>query len=96
MLTSHELIGFMSPALANDILNFTFESDKPAYKATMAAVAEARKLRPVFLERQPREARQTMMLAALARPTLARRVRAFLRHSERSFVLAEPFLVQTP
>ena len=44
MLTSHELIGFMSPALANDILNFTFESDKPAYKATMAAVAETRKL----------------------------------------------------
>ena len=44
MLTSHELIGFMSPALANDILNFTFESDKPAYKATMAAVAETRKV----------------------------------------------------
>jgi len=79
MLTSHELIGFMSPALANDILNFTFESDKPAYKATMAAVAEARKLRPVFLERQPRDARQTMMLAALARPNLEGAAAALLR-----------------
>ncbi len=79
MLTSHELIGFMSPALANDILNFTFESDKPAYKATMAAVAEARKLRPVFLERQPRAARQTLMLAALARPNLEGASAALLR-----------------
>jgi hypothetical protein len=79
MLTSHELLGFMSPALANDILNFTFESDKPAYKATMAAVAEARKLRPVFLERQPRDARQTMMLAALARPNLEGAAAALLR-----------------
>ena len=32
MLTSHELFGFMSPALANDILTFTFETDKPITK----------------------------------------------------------------
>lgn len=79
MLKSHELLGFMSPALANDILNFTFESDKPAYKATLAAVAESRKLRPVFLERQSREARQTTMLAALARPQLEGAAAALLR-----------------
>ena len=42
MLTSHELLGFMSPALANDILSFIFESDKPAYKATLVAVASGR------------------------------------------------------
>ena len=54
MLTSHELFGFMSPALANDILAFTFESDKPTYRAIINGVAEARKVRPVFLERQPR------------------------------------------
>ena len=68
MLSSHELFGFMSPALANDILSFTFESDKPTYKATMNAVAEARKLRPVFLERQPRAQRHAFMVATLARP----------------------------
>ena len=33
MLTSHELFGFMSPGLADDILNFIHESDKPVYKA---------------------------------------------------------------
>jgi len=45
MLTSHELLGFMSPNLATEILAYAFESDKPLYKATLQAVAEARKLR---------------------------------------------------
>ena len=70
MLTSHELLGFMSPSLALDILNYCFESDKPLYRATLAAVADARKLRPVFLERQPRTQRHTAMLATLTRPSL--------------------------
>ena len=69
MLTSHELIGFMSPNLANEILAYAFESDKPLYKATMQAVAEARKLRPVYLERQPKPQRHSLMLATLARPS---------------------------
>ena len=60
----------MSPALANDILSFIFESDKPAYKATLAAVAEAKHVRPVFLERQPRAERHATMLAALTKPQL--------------------------
>ncbi len=68
MLNSHELFGFMSPALANDILGYIFESDKPTYKAAMNAVAEARKVRPVFLERQPRVQRHAMMVATLSRP----------------------------
>lgn len=70
MLKSHELIGFMSPVLAAEILTFAFESDKPSYKATLAAVAEARKLRPVFLERQPRAQRDATILATLTRPSL--------------------------
>ena len=68
MLTSHELLGFMSPALANDILNFAYESDKPTYKATLNGVAEARKVRAVFLERQPRAQRHATMIATLSRP----------------------------
>ncbi|HEV2208355.1 MAG TPA: hypothetical protein VG167_06230 [Verrucomicrobiae bacterium] len=60
----------MSPALAQEILTYAYESDKPLYKATMAAVAEARKLRPVFLERQPRPQRNAAMLTTLARPSL--------------------------
>lgn len=70
MLTSHELIGFMSQGLALDILAYAYESDKPLYRATLGAVAEARKLRPVFLERQPRAQRHATMLATLARPAL--------------------------
>jgi hypothetical protein len=70
MLTSHELFGFMSPALANDILAFTFESDKPTYRAIIHGVAEARKVRPVFLERQPRAQRHSMVISMLARPGL--------------------------
>jgi hypothetical protein len=82
MLTSHELIGFMSPTLALEILTFSFESDKPLYRATLSAVAEARKLRPVYFERQPRTQRHAVMLATLAKPALemvaANLIRAWL------------------
>lgn len=70
MLKSHELLGFMSPALANEILTFTFESEKPTYRAVLQAVAEARKLRPVFLERQAKTERHATMLSTLSRPAL--------------------------
>lgn len=70
MLTSHELLGFMSPSLANEILTFAFESEKATYRATMNAVAEARHLRPVFLERQSKVQRHATMLATLSKPAL--------------------------
>ena len=70
MLTSHELFGFMSPGLADDILNFTYETDKPVYKAALNAIAQARHVRPVFLERQPRAQRQAAMIVTLSRPGL--------------------------
>ena len=70
MLTSHELLGFMSPGLALEILTYTHENEKPVYRAALSAVAEARKVRPVFLERQPKPQRHTTMLATLARPAL--------------------------
>src|SRR5438045_1836118 len=70
MLTSHELFGFMSPTLANDILNFTYESDKPTYKATLNGVATALRVRLVYLERQPRPQRHASMIQILSRPGL--------------------------
>lgn len=70
MLTSHELLGFMSANLANEILDFTRESDKPTYKATLNAVAQARHVRPVFMERQPRVQRHAAMISTLSRPAL--------------------------
>jgi len=70
MLTSHELLGFMSPALALEILTYAYEQDKPLYRSTLGAVAEARKLRAVFLERQPRTQRHAAMLSTLSKPSL--------------------------
>jgi hypothetical protein len=70
MLTSHELFGFMSPAQANDILNFAYESEKPVYKATLQGVAQALHVRPVYLERQPRPQRHTSMIQVLSKPGL--------------------------
>ncbi len=70
MLTSHELLGFMSPALALEILTYTHETDKPLYQAALCAVADARKLRPAYFKRQPRSQQHAMMVATLARPAL--------------------------
>lgn len=60
----------MSPALASEILSFSFEADKPGYKSTLNAVAQARHVRPVFLERMPRAQRHALMISALAKPNL--------------------------
>lgn len=70
MLTAHELLGFMSPALANEIITFMAESDKATYRATLNAVAEARHVRPVFMERQAKPQRHAAMLATLVKPSL--------------------------
>ena len=69
----------MSPALAKDILSFIFESDKPAYKATLSAVAQARHVRPVFLERQPRAQCHAAMISTLSRPALEAAAAALVR-----------------
>ena len=70
MLTSHERFGFMSPSLAGDILAFTFESDKPTYRAVLTGVAQAKHVRAVFLERQPKAQRHSSMISALGKPGL--------------------------
>jgi hypothetical protein len=60
----------MSPSLAIEIMAYTHESDKQLYRATLGAVAQARKVRPVFLERQPREHQHAAMVATLSKPAL--------------------------
>jgi hypothetical protein len=70
MLKSHELIGFMSQPLALDILHYAYESDKQLYRTVLGAVAEARKVRPVFMERQPRAQRHAAMLSTLSKPNM--------------------------
>jgi hypothetical protein len=58
----------MTPALSLEILEHTFANDKEMYRATLQAVAQAGKVRPIFLERQPRGQRHPTMIAALSRP----------------------------
>ena len=70
MLTSHELFGFMTPALAVRVIEHAHEANKELYHTALSAVAEARKLRPIFFERTPKAARHVEMAAMLSRPRL--------------------------
>ena len=58
----------MSPALSHQILEDAYVGERELYKATLTAVANARKVRPLFLERQPRAERHVTMSAALGKP----------------------------
>lgn len=79
MLNAYELFGFMSPALATEIIETTFATQKELYRATLAAVAQARKLRPVFYERKPRAERHKDMIDMLCRPRLDAAAGALIR-----------------
>ncbi|HEY3914370.1 MAG TPA: hypothetical protein VGN61_07785 [Verrucomicrobiae bacterium] len=60
----------MTPALAVRIIEYTHDNNKELYRTALGAVAEARKLRPAFLERTPRSTRHAGMASVLARPRL--------------------------
>ncbi len=70
MLAAHEIFGFMSPALATEIIQQVHASDREAYRGLMAAVAEARRVRPVFLERKPRADQHQAIIESLTRSRL--------------------------
>lgn len=69
----------MSPKLAAEIIEWSFSEEKQTYKVTLHSVAAARKVRPVFLERQARPQRHAAMVQALARPGLEQAAAALLR-----------------
>jgi hypothetical protein len=79
MLTSHELFGFMPPALAQRILEEVHGQDREAYRSALHAVALSRKVRPVFLEHQPRVERHKEMAVTLARPSMEAAAAPLLR-----------------
>ena len=70
MLAAHELFAFMSPALATEIIEQFHSTDKETYRSILNSVAEARHVRPVFLERKPRPDRHKAMIESLGRPRL--------------------------
>lgn len=77
---SHELFGAMSADQGAEILEFAYQTDKKLYKAVLEAVAVARKVRPVFLERQSRAERSPFVLTALRRPELGMIADNLIRH----------------
>jgi hypothetical protein len=79
MMTLNELIGFMSPELANEILDDTFAEDKALYKGITAEVAGALKLRPAFFEQRPRKERNKVILDMLTRPRMQTTAATLLR-----------------
>ena len=69
-MTANELFAAMSRSLAMKILEDVHTTDRDLYRAGLQAIAQARKVRPVFMERQPRAERHQGMVAALARSDL--------------------------
>ena len=67
MLTFHVLIGFMSPGMANRILDDTQANNREVYRALVASMAQAQKMRPVFIGRQPKERRHKSFVQMLSR-----------------------------
>lgn len=70
MIASHELFGFMPSEMANEIIEWAYANDKPLYKSILKAVADIKRVRPVFLERQPRAQRHQTVLVTLMKPNL--------------------------
>jgi hypothetical protein len=79
-MKAHELFRDISPTLAAEILEYTFANDKALYRATLDGVSQARKVRAVFMERQPRAERHATMAAFLARPNMEMAADSLLRN----------------
>jgi hypothetical protein len=86
-MTSSELFNAMSPALAAEIFEYLHTEEREFYKAALEAVAKLRRVRTVFLERQPKQERFEALKGSLGRPNMSlvadNLIRAWLlkRHS---------------
>jgi hypothetical protein len=70
-MTSHELFARLSPEDAAEVFAWLHGNDRAAYKTTAGLLATRRKLRPIFVERKPREEREAWMKEALGKPANA-------------------------
>ena len=69
-MTSYEMFATMPGALGSRILEEMAGEDKAFYRGVLDAVAQARKVRTVYLERQPRTDRHAVVVTTLARPSM--------------------------
>ncbi len=70
-MTPREIFALIPPKLAFEILEYAHTEDREVYRTALQAVAQARKVRVVYLERQPRVQRHAGMVPLLSRPGLA-------------------------
>jgi hypothetical protein len=69
LMNPHEIFCAMSRNQAFAIFGYLFENKRPIYKAAIENLAKQRRLRPVFVERKPRDERYVWMQTALGRKT---------------------------
>jgi hypothetical protein len=62
----YEIFSKLSPELTNEIFAYLLEFEKPVYKAMIQNIASRRKLRPVFIERKPKNERHHWLQQALS------------------------------
>jgi hypothetical protein len=62
----YEIFGKISPELTNEIFSYLLDSEKLVYKAMIQNIASRRKLRPVFIERKPKNDRHLWLQQALS------------------------------
>ena len=67
-MTSYEMFAMMPQGLATRILEEMAAEDKAFYRGLLDGVAQARKVRLVYMERQPRTAECSSSRAAEATP----------------------------
>lgn len=67
MLKPHEIFARMAPGVAAQLFTYLFDNEKPLYKATIDTLAKQRKLRPVFVERKPRDQRHAWLQETLGK-----------------------------
>ena len=67
MLTPHEIFAKMPAPMALGIFAFLHEHQKPLYKATVDSLAKARSMRPVFIEKKPRNEQHSWLASQLSR-----------------------------
>jgi hypothetical protein len=61
-------------------LEFNHAHERRLYKAAIDAVAQARRVRPVFIERQPRVEQHALLAASLGRPQFGLAADTLLRN----------------
>ena len=67
MQNTNDIFARMPPAVAAQLFAHLHETEKPLYKATIDTLAKQRNLRPIFIERKPREERFAWMREMVAK-----------------------------